>query len=197
MVKRDAMNRLLPWVITVGLLVAAWFIAEATPGDDAAERAFVQQAEIGERAEGRDIAITVQRVRAAEALSTPAGWRAEGTWVVVEMDAEAVISEYGNLLGRTVLKVGDRVYSATERGEGESSLDDYMLSGEQLVPGIPKSGMLAFQLPDEKSLTGTATLEIAADRFPVYDSIITLPVDLADLPVENSIELEMVDWTGA
>lgn len=189
-------TRLLPWAITIGLLVAAWFVAQATPGDDSAERAFVQQAEIGERAEGRDLAITVQRVRAAEALTTPAGWRAEGTWVVVEMDAEAVLTEYGNLLSLTVLKVDDRVYSATERGEGESSVDDYMLSGEQLVPGVPKSGMLAFQLPDEQSLAGTATLEIATDRFPVYDSIITLPIDLEELPIENSIELELVDWTG-
>lgn len=190
-------KRILPWAITIGLLVAAWFVAQATPGDDSAERAFVQQTAIGERAEGRDLAVTVQRVRAAHELTTAAGWRAEGTWVVVELDAEAVLTEYGNLLNRTVLKIGDRVYSATERGEGERSVDDYMLSGEQLVPGIPKSGMLAFQLPGDESLTGTATLEIATDRFTAYDSIITLPIDLGELPVESSIELEMVEWTGA
>ncbi|GAA2884503.1 hypothetical protein [Microbacterium esteraromaticum] len=189
-------RRLLPWAITIGLLVAAWLVAQATPGDDSAERAFVQQAEVGERVEGRDLAVTVQRVRAAEAITTPAGWRAEGTWVVVEMDAEAVLTEYGNLLSRTVLEVGDRVYSATERGEGESSIDDYMLSGEQLVPGIPKSGVLAFQLPDDESLTGAAMLELATDRFPVYDSIITVQIDLDALPVENSVELETVDWAG-
>ncbi|WP_164234789.1 DUF4352 domain-containing protein [Microbacterium hydrocarbonoxydans] len=190
------MKRALPWLTAAGLFACAWLVALATPDDPDSARAFVVQASLGERAEGRNLAVTVHDVRAARAISTSAGWRAEGTWVVVELDAEAVVSQYGALLSSTTLTVGDRVFSATERGVGESSIDQLTLTGAALVPGIPKTGALAFQLPDG-ALTGTATLELAANLDPDYDSIIALTFDLDDLPVEADIELIPVDWSGS
>lgn len=189
------MKRVIPWLITVALLAGAWLVALATPETSGATRAFIVQAAIGEPAQGRNLAVTVHDVRVAEAISTSTGWRAEGTWVVVDLDAESVLTQYGTLLSTTTLTIGERTFSATERGIGDS-LDYISLAKAQLVPGIPKRGMLAFQVPDD-ALSETATLELALGLAPVYDSIIALSIDLSELPVEHDVRLVPVDWSGS
>lgn len=189
-------KRILPWALTAALLVGAWVIALVTPETSVAARAFVVQATLGERAEGRNLAVTVHDVRASHAISTSAGWRAEGTWIVVDLDAEAVTAQYGSLLSTTTLTVGGRTFDATERGVAEGIADTVSLAHVQLVPGIPRTGSLAFQIPDD-SLTGIATLELAAGLDPDYDSIISLTIDLDAVPVDDDIELVPVEWAGS
>lgn len=185
------MKRILPWALALSLLVGAWFVALITPDDTNNSRAFITQAAIDTRTEGRNIAVTIRDVRATKALSSPDGWRAEATWIVIDLDAEAVVSQYGASLSTATLTIGDRTYRATERPDTEVT----MLSAP-LVPGIPKTGSLAFQVPDD-ALTGTATLELAPTSFPVYDSIIAFTFDLDGLLVRREIEITPVEWSGS
>ncbi|MFE6997048.1 hypothetical protein ACFVAE_13870 [Microbacterium sp. NPDC057659] len=182
-------TRVLPWVITVVLLVGAWFVAQATPtGDEAQARAFMVGASVGEPAEGRNIAVTVQDARIAHAIASEDGFRAEGTWVVIDLDAEAVRRQYGTSLAAK-LRIGDATYKSTERGK-----TSWLIDRTQLVTGIPKSGSLAFQIPADL-LTETAVLELTDSSFSAYDSIISLELDLPELTVVNEKAIAPVDWT--
>lgn len=181
-------KRVLPWVLTVALLVCAWFVAQATPtGDEAQARAFIVRTTVGEPAEGRNIAATVHDARIARAISSEDGFRAEGTWVVVDLDAQAVRQQYGASLVAK-LRIGDATYASTERGESF-----WLIDRTQLAPGIPKSGTVAFQIPDDL-LTETAVLELADSQFTAYDSIIAVELDLPSLTVVNEAEIAPADW---
>ena len=186
------MKRVVPWLITLALLIGAWLVALVTPDTEDAPRAFISSATIGQPIEGRNIAITVHEVHLAEAISTSTGWSADGTWFVVDLDAAAVVTQYGILLNATLIVEG-RTFVATERGVAEP-LENISLLKTQLVPGIPKRGMVAFPIPEDAE-AGTVTVEFTASQAP-YDSIIALTVDLSTVPVEDEVRLVPVDWSA-
>ncbi|UYO97530.1 DUF4352 domain-containing protein [Microbacterium sp. M28] len=181
------MNRALPWLLTAALLVSAWLVALVTPDDSAFVAPFVVRTSIGEEAVGRDLALTVQDVRMAESISAPGGWTAEGTWLLVDVDAEATLEQYGTLLGGATLTIGDRSFRASDRPES--------IFKTRLVTGIPKSGTIAFELPAD-ALSGTGILQLSSQEDTRADSVIELEIDLDALDPVADAEIPKTDWTN-
>ncbi|MFC9984173.1 hypothetical protein ACFU0W_13745 [Microbacterium keratanolyticum] len=179
------LRRAAPWAGAAVLLVAAWGVGVATPPEYAIEPAHVVTAQIGEEAGGRNIVATVTDVRAARGASTPT-WQAPGTWLVVDLDAAAVVSSAAGLRGVT-LQIGDLTFRASERMES--------FFGQRLVAGVPRSGSVAFELP-EGALTGTAVLSLSTGSDTRGDSVIQVPIDLDALPVAADAELLPNGWSA-
>ena len=180
------MRRWVSWGIGGALVAAAWGVALITPPEDAFERPFPVTVDVGERGEGRNIAITVHDVRRAGAVSA-GEWTAEGNWVIVDLDAEAVVAEFGTLLSLATLEVDGRTYSASERPES--------LRRGSLSVGIPRSGSLAFELADDVEPAG-AVLTFGLDTDPRLDSLIVVPIDLREIEVTSDAELQPTEWSN-
>jgi len=180
------LRRIAPWALGLACVVAAWFVALATPADTVAWEPFPVEARTGEPAAGRNLTVTVHdAVRATSVFS--GGWRAEGTWVVVDVAAEAVSSERGASLTSAQLIVDGRTYRATERAE--TMLD------ERLSIGIARRGSLGFELPADAA--GTAVLQLALNPDTRADSVIEYRIDLDALPVAAERELVDAQWAEA
>ncbi|GAA3199107.1 hypothetical protein [Microbacterium terregens] len=179
------MRAWLAWSTGAALIAAAWGIALITPSEAAPEEPFPVAVQIGEAGMGRDLAVTVVDVRRAEAARTDE-WSAAGNWVVVDLDAAAVLSEYGNSLALVTLETGGRTFRASERPES--------LLGHALSVGAPLSGSVAFELPDEAA-GGPAVLTFGVSTDPRLDSLIVLEIDLDDIALDGEAELIPVDWS--
>lgn len=182
-------TRVLPWLLTLVLLAAAWTIVKVTLPDSAMQEPFERTASIGEPATARNLVVTVTDVRAARRVQDAEGWSADGTWLVVDLEAASRVTQVGALLGIAELKIGDRVFSATERGT--------TFHRQALITGVPRSGSLAFEVPAD-ALSGTATLQLGAPTAAGYgvslDDLIVMPIDLDDVPVEASADLAENGW---
>ena len=174
------------WAVGAALVAAAWGVAAFTPPEEAAEDPFPVAVDVGERGEGRNIAITVEDIRRAESVSA-GEWSADGNWVVVDLDAEAVVSEFGTLLTLATLEVDGRTFSASER-------PDSLLRGP-LAVGIPRSGSVAFELADDVD-SGEAVVTFGLDTDPRLDSLIVLKVDLGAIDVEPDAALRSTEWSA-
>ena len=177
------MRRRTQWVIGAGLLVLAWLVALVTPSEDAHEAPFPVAAAVGEEGIGRNIAVRVDEVRRAESV-VEGGWTAEGNWLVVDLEAAAVVKE-GVSLTLATFTVDGRTYRASER--------PMSLLQAGLFAGIPQTGSLAFELPDEL-VDGTGVLRFAIDSDTRLDSVVEVTVDLAELEAEASVELLPTEW---
>lgn len=177
------------WIVAAALVAGAWAVTAFTPDDDAGADAFTLTASIGEHVGGRNIAVTVLSVRAAHGIESESGWSADGTWVVVDMSAEAVVSQADGLLSTATLRLGERTFSATERGPDEMSL-----YRTPLVPGVPKSGSVAFEVPDD-ALAESGVLRLSTSSRPWGDTVIEVPVDLSRVDVAPVIEVADTGWT--
>lgn len=184
------MKRWMPGVAGAALVVAAWGLSAVTPSETAAEEPFVVSANIGDRASGRNISVTFTDLRAAEAVTND-GWHADGSWLLVDLEVEALRSEEGTLLSFATLDVGGRSYRASERPP-ES------LFGSQLAIDLPHSGSLAFELPATafEASRAQSVLRLGLESDPRLDSLIELRFDLADLEVETEAELDPIMWVG-
>lgn len=174
-----------PWVLAVALVVATWWLTQLEKDEDARYDPFVTSADVGERTETRNLVITVTDVHAARAVSDGRGWRAEGTWLVVDLDAAAAVDQVGTAVRVANLRIGDRTYSASERGTS--------LREVPLVTGVAQHGSVAFELPDN-ALKGTATLLFAQNYEYSADGVIEVALDLGDIPVESDVELDEIGW---
>ena len=183
--RRGFLRRAAPWALSVVLVAAAWGLIQVQKHEDAPYESFVSSTTVGERAETRNLSVTVTEVHAARSVSDGQRWRAEGTWLVVDFDAAALDDQFGALLATTDLRLGDRTYSATERGDTAKSM--------VLVTGVPRHGSIAFELP-EGALTGPATLVFATEYDTSADGVIEVSVDLDDVPMQNEVELDPVGW---
>lgn len=182
-------TRVMPWLLTLALLCGAWAVVKLTPPDDADQAPFVTTAEIGELAVARNLAVTVTDVHAARRVTDAGGWSADGTWLVVDLEAAAQVSQEAANLAIAELSIGGRTFTATDRGT------TFVM--HPLVTGVPRSGSLAFELPDD-ALTGNALLRIAVTSGALggvpLDGMIELPIDLDELPVEAEVELLENGW---
>lgn len=183
--RRGFLRRAAPWALSVVLVAAAWGLTQVQKHKDAPYESFVSSTTVGERAETRNLSVTVTEVHAARSVSDGRRWRAEGTWLVVDFDAAALDDQFGALLATTDLRLGDRRYSATERGDTAKNM--------VLVTGVPRHGSIAFELP-EGALTGPATLVFATEYDTTADGVIEVSVDLDDVPMQNEVELDPVGW---
>ena len=93
------------WATGAGLIVVAWFVALATPGEEQAQAPFPVAAVVGEPATGRTLTAKITDLRRAAEVSASNGWTADGNWLVVDLEAAAVVSEAGGSIGHAMLRV--------------------------------------------------------------------------------------------
>lgn len=186
MTMKNAMKTIvLPWLLTAVLLVGAWALVKITLPVGSAQESFVTVTTLDEEASARNFAVTVTDVRAARTVIDAEGWSTEGTWLVVDLEAAAQVKQEGASLRLATLIIGERTFSATERGT--------TFYREGLVTGVPRSGSLAFELPDDV-LGEVATLRLGATGNPVLDGVVEMKIDLAALPVESEVSLQENGW---
>ncbi len=177
------------WLVTLALLAAAWGVVKVTLPDGAAQAPFVTTAELGEPAVTRNLAVTITDVQAARRVTDAEGWAADGTWLVVDLEAASVVSQDAAILSIATLIIGDRTFTATDRGT--------TFTWQPLVTGVPRSGSLAFELPSD-ALSGQAVLQLAVPSGAIgevpLDGMIELPIDLDEIPVEAEVALVENGW---
>ena len=182
-------KHILIWVATAALLVCAWGVSKATLPDDAPNAPFPTVAKIGEEASTRNLAVTVTDVHLADRVTDAKGWSADGTWLVVDLEAATGVTQDLSTLTFAEFTIGDRTFSATDRGTS--------FAAQRLVTGVPRSGSLAFELPDDVT-RDRATLRLgvpgAAVSEVLRDTVIELSIDLSALPVEAEVLLDENGW---
>lgn len=188
-IRTPVLKTVLVWALTLALLAAAWGLVKVTLPDAAAQAPFETVAVIGEPAVTRNLEVTVTDVRAAHRVTDADGWSADGTWLVIDLEASSRLTQNGALLGLSRLELGGREFTATERGD--------TFAAQQLVTGVPRAGSLAFELPSD-ALTGTATLQLGIPTGAVIDvpldGMIVLTLDLDGIPVDDEAALLENGW---
>lgn len=174
------------WVIGAGLIVVAWFVALVTPGEEQAQAPFIVPATVGEPATGRNLIVTITDMRRTAELRAADGWMAEGNWLVVDLQAESVLSE-GGVISHARVEIDGVQFSASDRP------DSFIDAG--MTAGIPQTGTLAFELPQDLA-SGAGRLEFALDDDVRLDSMIVLSFDLTDVPVVDEAELTETGWAN-
>jgi hypothetical protein len=173
------------WAVGVALLAAAWIVVAETPDDEVSEQPFEVVASAGEAALAREFEVTLTNPRLGERAVDARGWSADGTWFVVDVEAEARFTERLVSLPSVWLVIDGVRYRASERPS--SFLD------AQLEVGLPQSGSFAFEVP-EGLATRSAAVELGADTDTRLDSVVTLPVDLGSLEPLAEVELTSTGW---
>lgn len=184
MSRRDTV---LAWTLTAALLAGAWALNAITLDDEAAFSDIVTTGETGEPVIADNLEVVVTDVHAARSVVDANGWSADGTWVVVDIDAAAVDSQDAAAIRLAELVIGDRLFTASERP----------VSARQaipLVPGVSRSGSLAFELPPD-ALVGTATLRLGTTTIGALRPVAEIPLALDDLAVEQQVQLDENGWT--
>ncbi|NYF17014.1 hypothetical protein HDC37_001842 [Microbacterium sp. AK009] len=180
------MRRWLAWAIGLVLVVAAWGVIQITPTQDDAETPFPLAAGIDQAATARGFAVAVTDVRLG-ARAVAGGWSADGTWLVVDLEAEATHEEDGTVLDRADLTIDGVTYRASERPSS--------LFGSGLTPGIPRQGSVAFELPSDV-VRRAATLELGLNEDARLDSAVTVSIDLAELELLDEVEVRETAWAS-
>ncbi|UJP10045.1 hypothetical protein L2X99_17090 [Microbacterium sp. KUDC0406] len=187
-VKRSHGRRFLraavPWTLSIAMVVAAWFLLQLQKPDDAVYDSFVTKTTVGEYAAARNLSATVTDVRAGRSVSDGKRWSAEGTWLVVGVDAATLQTEFASQL-HGELRIGDRIYQATERGETGRNMS--------LITGVPRHGSLVFELP-EGQVKGDATVVLSWQSDHTADGVIEVAVDLDDVPMQYEVTLDEIAW---
>lgn len=173
-----------PWLISLVLVTAAWGLTQLKKPDDAIYDSFVSRAAVGERADARNLVATVTDVHVTRSVSDDDDWRADGAWVVVDLDAAAAQTQTATLL-RAKLLIGERTYSATERGDTANNL--------RLITGVPRHGSVAFEVPHD-AIDENAVIVLSWQLDPSADGVIEVPVDLGRLAVEDEVVLDEIGW---
>ena len=182
-----SLKRFGPWVLAIALLVGAWFVQLNTPDEFSYEQPFVKTVSMGELGTGRNIAVTVTDVVIADEVMDADGMSLTGTWVVVNFDAEAVHSARQANLRYATLLADDLEYFATERLASAIEMP--------LVPGIPRSGSVAFEVAPD-ALKGTVAISFALDQITMLDSVIEVRVPVDEVRRVPEITLLPVDWAA-
>lgn len=181
------MRRVVAWIAGLAMVALAAGVGRVALTDDQQQAPFVVDAALGERAEARTFAVTLREVRLADEVRDASGWQARGSWLVVDLDAEALETERASILSLAELDLGDRAVSASERPDS--------LASTPLDVGLARAGSLAFELPADAT-AGAATLRLARSLDDRLDSVVELPLALGELERDRSIELEETRWTG-
>lgn len=195
------MSRPRAWLLGLLLLVAAWFVAAATPdGEARITDPFPVAASPGTPAVGDNIAVTIHDVVVSDGVTSATGWSAAGTWLVVDLDAWAVKTEAPGFIGGAYLVFPDRTFSASERPTVRDTTASLLKA--RLHVDLPQSGSIAFELPSD-AVTGDAVLQLAQTNLAgptdpaasiLGDSVIEVPVALGDLDRVSNRELRRTGW---
>lgn len=198
------MRRAATWLTAGAMLVAAWLVSGATPdGEQRITDPFVVPARLDEPVVADNLGLTIRDVRLADRVTT-GGWFAEGRWLVVTLDAGLRHREPATL-GLGYLVVGDRTFQVSERVKNYDA--DASLSGRGLHVGIPQSGTLVFELPEDiaaDDAAARAVLQLAvgapfANLSPTQNqrgtAVVEMPVDLTALAHDAEVALPDTTWT--
>jgi hypothetical protein len=177
----------------VGILAVAALVLHTTPDRELQHSPFRVQGSVGEPTSGRNILATVHSATRAEAVTAGNGWAGgtPGVWVVIDLSVQNVVDDVGAGVGTAVLRVGDTRFSASTRP------DRATVAGMGLATGIPLSGPLFFELPDDVASSpdaANAVLEMAANSDPRVDSMLSIPVDLLDDAVLATLDTDFPEW---
>lgn len=194
------------WLVAAVLIAAAWWLSQHTPSMWMASAPIAERAELADRAEGRNIALTISGLRGADQLQVPAtdgtewdisaGESAEsgaaddrilagGHWLVVDLEAELTEAEPGGLVFAELV-LGDTRYRASERVDS--------LLEHPLKVAASTTGSLAFELPADAREMGPAELQLGLNFSPDMDTLITLEIQPEDIDGAETAELLPVDW---
>lgn len=182
---------LLGWAAGAAMIAAAAALIAIIPPPNADPDPFVATVAQGERGIGRNIDITVVGVRRTHEISVASytGWNATGNWLVVEVRAASVVTQTGANLSGAQFLIDGKTYTASNRPDAL-----YTLMGQALVPGVPRTGSIVFELP-ETMTSGSGELAFSVNSDVRADSQIRVPVDLAKVPAVASVELARVEWS--
>ncbi|PPF66329.1 hypothetical protein C5E16_11825 [Clavibacter michiganensis] len=185
-VRREALRRIGTAAALAAVIATASLILRTAPTESEWQAPIEVHGRIGEEVRGRNVAVTVEDVRAARSVTASNGWVGEttGAWVVVDVTAEAVVTEYAAGLRTAELVLGEDVYSASAR-PGLATIADRPLS-----VGIPVHGPLMFEVPrDAVPAAGAAdaVVRLAATDDARTDSLLVIPVDLSRLSVADAV----------
>jgi hypothetical protein len=174
-------------VVAVALLAAAILMWQNMPTKTQIWAPIAIDATMGERAVGRNLAVTVHRVDLADAVTFAQRGKfvrvpATAAWLVFSLTYEALHE----------IDAAPKFQLVTEGRTYESTVGNF--SGTY-PPGVTKRGVAAFELPD---VPAEAVLKIANKTTEKWgnaidaplDSQISLPVDLGALTVERSVDLD-------
>lgn len=177
------MRRPLAWLVAVGILAAAGVVVALKPQEQWAQGPIAVAVPLGVEGSGRNIQATVSSVALAETLEIELDdWRGgtEGVWVVFEVTAENRVEPSGL---QSFLFIGDKEFRGSER------LDDSGIETWFLTPGIPTTGVVAFEIP--KELAGErAELWLGESGDVRLDSVIATTVELGSLTLEPVVVVE-------
>jgi hypothetical protein len=177
----------------VAILSVASFVLHSAPDRELQQSPIAVPGTIGEPVTGRNIRATVNSVAVTKTVTAGNGWSGStpGVWVVADVSAEAVETDTGATLGTAVLRVGDTTFSASTRP------DNATVARVRLATGIALTGPLMFEIPEglaSSAEADEATLELALNPDPRVDSLLVVPVDLTELPIQESIDADFPEW---
>lgn len=174
------MRRATVVLLSVALVAAAVLVRATTPDAGLREAPFVERASLGVTAPSRELDVRMLTVGVAETLgSGDEELTTSGVWVVAALTAAAVNDPTGV---QATLLVDGRSYAATGRLGGAT------LDSGYVDPGLPQSGVVAFEVPRELVDAGrTVVIRISASSAPRLDAVVDLAVDLGELGVQRSI----------
>jgi hypothetical protein len=180
-------NRVIAALAGLGLLVAAGLVAETAPSPAVLQEPIPVAAAVGQRAQGRDIVVTVQGIALARTLRSD-DWTgtASGVWVVVRLRAETRLTS-GAVTGS--LTAGGRTWNASDRPP--VSLDQTSTD-----PGLPVEGVLAFEVP-RSALVDGVVLQLGRTLRPQADSAIRVRLALAVARVRPSLRVDAPQGAGS
>ena len=171
------------WASGAALILAAGVVTVITPDPDTQVDAFLVRGTVEQTIPSRNLTVRIEDVRFADRVTvSDDDWAADGTWLVVELSAEAPRTELDAAMRLIKLIVDGRDYIASERPSTS-------LVGVDLRVGMDTSGMVAFELPPGLAAE-TAELRLSlAHRTPHLDDVIVVPLDLGGAPREDIIDI--------
>lgn len=180
------MLRCVGYVVAIALLVAAVAINKNLPTDRTTQAAFTVSGSKAEWLVGRDIAAKVNGIAVVDQLLVDEYGRAPerttaGRWFVVDATVDVVLTP-GSAPKGIFLVIGDDRYSATNRITAG-------LNSAQFAPGLPRRGLLAFEVPVTATTAKVATLTMSRALDDRLDSELEFELSPADAPRLSQVQV--------
>ena len=174
------MSRFVTWVIGLALIVGAGIVVALEPGEQVRQSPFVVEVPLGETGVGRNIQVEFTDVQLAQAVVIEGETvTTNGIWLVLDIVAMNRTESTG--LQSFLLLDGLEV-------RGSERLE-YGIESEILVPGIPTSGSIFFEIPRDRVASGSsARILIGANSDWRLDSAIGITLDLTALTPLSEFE---------
>lgn len=155
-------------------LAAGALLTRYTPDADATQRPFVHTGHMGQTVTLTDFSVRVVSVRGAAVLTqSGAKHDTSGVWILVTVRLVALHEPIG--VGYMALRDGQgRTYRASER------LDQILIGGWSLEPGVPVTGEVAFEVP--VAVAGNLSIRIAKPSLGdlSMDAVAEVPLSISD-----------------